>query len=68
MNNGIEKFYLDGIDSNEFTEDFIRKAIAIGIRCDNVNLARQQEKYTFAEISMDIILQWNLQLKGLKLR
>ena len=40
MNNEIGKFYLDGIGPEEFTEDFIREALATGIRCDNVDLVR----------------------------
>ena len=41
MNNAIDKFYLDGIDSKDITEDFIREALITGIRCDNTNLVRK---------------------------
>lgn len=41
MNKEIEKFYLDGIDSEDFTEDFIREALVTGIRCDNPELVRK---------------------------
>ena len=33
MNREIEKFYLDGIDSNVLTDDFIREALVTGIVC-----------------------------------
>ena len=41
MNNEIEKFYLDGIESKELTEDFIGEALVTGIRCDNADLVRK---------------------------
>ena len=41
MNRKIEKFYFDGIDSKDLTEDFIREALATGIRCDNAELVRK---------------------------
>ena len=41
MNREIEKFYLDGIDSNVLTDDFIREALVTGIRCDNADLVRK---------------------------
>lgn len=41
MNRKIEKFYFDGIDSKDLTEDFIREAMVIGIRCDNAKLVRK---------------------------
>ena len=41
MNNAIDKFYLDGIDSKDITEDFIREALITGIRCDNTDLVRK---------------------------
>ena len=41
MNKEIEKFYLDGIDSEDLTEDFIREALVTGIRCDNAELVRK---------------------------
>ena len=41
MNNEIEKYYLDRIESKELTEDFIREALVTGIRCDNANLVRK---------------------------
>lgn len=41
MNNEIDKFYLDGIDSKDITEDFIREALITGIRCDNTDLVRK---------------------------
>lgn len=41
MNRKIEKFYLDGMDSKELTDDFIREALLIGIRCDNADLVRK---------------------------
>ena len=33
--------YLDGFDSEELSEDFIREALVTGIRCDNANLVRK---------------------------
>ena len=41
MNRKIEKFYFDGIDSKDLTEDFIREALVTGIRCDNAELVRK---------------------------
>ena len=41
MNNEIEKFYLDGIESKKLTEDFISEALVTGIRCDNADLVRK---------------------------
>ena len=41
MNNEIENYYLDGIESKELTEDFIREALVTGIRCDNADLVRK---------------------------
>lgn len=41
MNNEIEKFYLDRIESKKLTEDFIREALVTGIRCDNADLVRK---------------------------
>lgn len=41
MNRKIEKYYLDGIDSEDLTEDFIREALVTGIRCDNAELVRK---------------------------
>ena len=41
MNRKIEEFYLDGMDSKELTDDFIREALLIGIRCDNADLVRK---------------------------
>lgn len=41
MNRKIEKFYFDGIDSKDLTEDFIREAMVTGIRCDNAELVRK---------------------------
>ena len=41
MNNEIEKFYLDIIESKKLTEDFIREALVTGIRCDNADLVRK---------------------------
>jgi len=44
MNKEIEKFYLDRIDSNEFTEGFIKDTFVAGIRCDNAELVRKASK------------------------
>ena len=64
MNNAIDKFYLDGIDSKDITEDFIREALITGIRCDNTDLVRKAtEKNSYTEVSMAILLRWNLQLR-----
>ena len=40
MNREIEKYYIDHIDENQ-NEDFIRKALATGIRCDNTELVHK---------------------------